>query len=180
MLQPSFPLPIRPPRQQPVPARYLLQQRPLIKSLLPSILRRPNMLAWLQALLSPLLSLYAQFLQHVATSATELSYNGQTMMLEKALNDRFDAGLRRIKIINADTQIEPVYFNYVSEQQPLQTGYFVAENGPGLYLSHWIDYISQVGFTVQVPRSLAPQEAALQARIKQLKLSLIRHSIIYI
>jgi hypothetical protein len=164
----------------PVATRYTLQQRPLIKSLLPSILRRPKMMAWLQALLSPVLITYAYFVQHVKASSTELSYNGQTMLLEKALNDRFDPGLRRIKIINSDTDLEPVYFNYASEQQPMPVMYFAREGRPLLYLNRAAEYANQVGFTVQVPRSLLPQEAALQARIKQLKLALIRHTIIYI
>jgi hypothetical protein len=164
----------------PVATRYTLQQRPLIKSLLPSLLRRPKMLAWLQALLSPLLVTYAHFVQHVKASSTELSYNGQTMLLEKALNDRFDPAFRRIRIINSDTVLQPVYFNYASELQPMPVAYYASEGRPLLYLSRASEYANQLGFTVQVPRALAPQEAALQARIKQLKLSLIRHSLIYV
>jgi hypothetical protein len=163
----------------PVAARYTLQQRPLIKSLLPSILRRPKMMAWLQALLSPVLITYAYFVQHVKASATELSYNGQTMLLEKALNDRFDSALRRIKIINSDTVLTPVYFSYKREQLPLPMMAYAREGRPLLYLSYAAEYSNQVGFTVRAPRSLAPQEAALQARIKQLKLATIRHKLIY-
>lgn len=163
----------------PVATRYTLQQRPLIKSLLPSILRRPKMMAWLQALLSPVLITYAQFVQHVKASSTELSYNGQTMLLEKALNDRFDPAFRRIKIINSDTELQPVYFNYARENQPMPVMYEASEGRPGLFLSRAVEYSNQVGFTVRVPRSLLPQEAALQARIKQLKLATIRHTLIY-
>ncbi len=163
-----------------LPTRYRLSLPALLNSLLPSLLRQPVQRAWLQALHAPLLSLYEDFARHVARTTTELSYNGQTLMLEKALNDRFDPVFRRIRIINSDTELEPVYFNYVSEQQPLPTLYFSQEGQPLLYLSGWREYTNQVGFTVRAPRSLSPQEPALQARIKQLKLSMIRHTLVYI
>ncbi|MDF7809899.1 hypothetical protein [Hymenobacter sp. YC55] len=163
-----------------LPLRYRLSLPPLLKSLLPSILRRPVMLAWVRALHSPLLTTYLQFAEHVRRSRTELSYNGQTMLLERALNDRFDPVFRRIRIINSDTELSPVYLNFVSEQQPMPPTYQTSEGEPLLYINHWIEYVSQVGFTVQVPRSLRPQEAALQARIKQLKISMIRHKLAYV
>ncbi|GGF22167.1 hypothetical protein [Hymenobacter cavernae] len=162
-----------------VPARYRLNIEALLTSLLPALLRQKRMVAWIQALHLPLLSLYEQFIEHVKRSTTELSYNGQTMMLEKALNDRFDPGFRRIKIINSDTELEPVYLNFVSEQQPAPALYLDNEGEPLLYINAWNEYTNQVGFTVQVPRSLAPKQASLQARIKQLKLALIRHTIVY-
>ncbi|TGE23564.1 hypothetical protein [Hymenobacter metallicola] len=162
-----------------MPTRYRVKVFSLLTSLLPSLLRRPKMIAWLQVLHTPLLDLYEQFAQHVATTATELSYNGQTMLLEKALNDRFDPVFTRIRIINSDTDLSPVYLNFVSEQQPMPISYFAYEGEPLLYMASWIDFMNQTGFTVRVPRSLENQEAPLQARIKQLKLALIRHRIVY-
>jgi hypothetical protein len=162
-----------------LPKRYQLNQQALIQSLLPSLLRQPRHLAWLEVLLSPLLTLYEQFADHMATTTRELSYNGQTMLLEKALNDRFDPAFRRIRIINADTELEPVYLNFVSEEQNMSIVHFANEGQPLLYVSQWIDYTNQVGFTVRVPRGLAAQEDVLQARIKQLKLALVRHTILY-
>lgn len=163
-----------------LPTRYRFDLPLLLKALLPALLRRPKMLAWVQTLNSPLVATYELFTQHVAKSRTELRYNGQTMLLEKALNDRFDPVFRRIRIINSDTELSPVYLNYVSEQQPMPITYRTEEDMPLLKLNKWIEYVSQVGFVVQVPRSLRPQEPALQARIKQLKLSMIRHTITYI
>jgi hypothetical protein len=163
-----------------LPPRYSFKLPALVNSLLPSLLRQPRHLAWLRALLSPLAWLQLQLATFVATTKTELSYNGQTLLLEKALNDRFDPAFRRIRIINADTDLQPVYLNFEAEQQPLPTVYFEAEQQPLLYLTNWIEYTNQVGFTVQLPRSLRPQEVAVQARIKQLKLALIRHKLLYI
>lgn len=163
-----------------LPIRYRLSLPQLLNQLPPSLLRQPVQRAWLQALHSPLSSLYEQFAEHVATTTTELSYNGQTLLLERALNDRFDPAFRRIKIINSDTELEPVYLNFVSEQQPLPITYFSNEGEQLLQVSNWLEYTNQTGFTVRVPRSLAPKEPALQARIKQLKLALIRHKIAYI
>jgi hypothetical protein len=163
-----------------LPARYRVQPAVLITSLLPALLRKPKMLAWLTALHQPLQATYLAFSEHVARSATELSYNGQTMLLEKALNDRFDLAFRRIRIINSDTELSPIYLNYVSELQDMPVTFYTSEDMPLLRVNNWIEYVSQVGFVVQVPRSLRPAEPALQARIKQLKLSMIRHTIAYI
>jgi hypothetical protein len=164
----------------PLPTRYRFALPDFTKTLLASVLRQPVHLAWLRALHRPVVELYGWFADFVATSRTELSYNGQTLMLEKALNDRFDPVFRRIKIINSDTELSPVYLNFVAELQPPVPVYFVAENEAPLYLDKWVNYTNQVGFTVQLPRSLRPQEVAVQARIKQLKLALIRHKLLYI
>ncbi|MDF7813595.1 hypothetical protein [Hymenobacter sp. YC55] len=163
-----------------LPARYRVQPQRLIRNLLPALLRRPKMLAWLYALHEPLQATYLAFAEHVRRSATELSYNGQTMLLEKALNDRFDPVFRRIRIINSDTELSPIYLNYVSELQEMPVTYYVVEDMPLLKVNNWLEYVSQVGFVVQVPRSLRPQEPTVQARIKQLKISMIRHAITYI
>jgi hypothetical protein len=165
---------------QQLPTGYRLQVPVLLNSLLPSLLRKPRLLAWVQALNSPAAWVYEQFAAFYFTTKTELSYNGQTLLLEKALNDRFDKSFRRIRIINSDTELSPVYLNFTDEQQPLPTLYFEDEGQPLLYLNEWTEYTNQVGFTVQLPRSLRPQEVAVQARIKQLKLALIRHKLIYI
>jgi hypothetical protein len=164
----------------PAPLRYRFDLVQLITSLLPSLLRKPTLLAWLQALLQPAAALQHLFEVYAAATRTELSYNGQTMLLEKALNDRFDAVFRRIKIINADTFLQPVYLNFVAEQQPVLPLYFVAEGQPGQYFEYWAGYVNQIGFTVQLPRSLRGAEAAVQARIGQLKLATIKHKLLYI
>jgi hypothetical protein len=163
-----------------LPTRYRFALPTLLKTLLPSLLRQPLQLAWLRALHRPVVDVYAWLADFVATSRTELSYNGQTLMLEKALNDRFDPVFRRIKIINSDTELSPVYLNFVAEQQPPVPVHFEAEGAAPLYLDKWVNYTNQVGFTVQLPRSLRPQEVAVQARIKQLKLALIRHKLLYV
>jgi hypothetical protein len=164
----------------PAPLRYRFNLPALINSLLPSLLRKPVTLAWLQAQLQPAAELYAQFVAYAAATRTELSYNGQTLMLEKALNDKFDPVFRRIRIINADTFLQPIYLNFVAEQQPAVPVFFEAEGEPPLYFEYWAGYVNQVGFTVQLPRSLRPAEAAVQARIGQLKLALIKHKLLYI
>lgn len=162
-----------------LPVRYRIEQLSLIGNLVPSLLRKPKMMAWLRSLLTPLLSLQLQFAEHVALSRRELSYNGQTLSLQRALNDRFDPAFRRIRIINSDTEAEPSYDNFISEAQPWQFMGFISEAPPYAYDFTYAEILNQVGFTVRVPRSLFGSELALQARIKQLKLALIKHKLIY-
>ena len=174
-----MPANITPERIAGLPLRYRLEQGPLILYLLPSLLRQARQVAWLKALLTPLLSLQLRFADLVRASLTELSYNGQTLQLQRALNDRFDHAFRRILIINSDTENEPSYDNFLSELEPPAFLSFYAEGPPYLYDYSWQEILSQVGFTVKVPRGLSPLELPLQARIRQLKLTMIKHTLIY-
>lgn len=55
-------------------------------------------LALVYSLLSPLDTHYNNIAQLLEDKLRELSYNGQTVQLERLLNDSFDVSLRRIKI----------------------------------------------------------------------------------
>ena len=161
-------------------ARFRLVLPDLLTQLLPALLRKPRLRAFCNALLSPVATLYGEFSAYYFATRRELSYNGQTMLLERALNDRFDAGFRRIQILNSEVEVESSYDNFVREQQPLGYMYFTQEPGwVPLYDYRSVELLQQVGFTVRVPRSLAPQQTAINTRIGQLKLALIRHRLIY-
>jgi hypothetical protein len=158
--------------------RYWLDLGALEEQVLPYLLRRPRLLAFARALLAPAAELYGTFLSYTIQTRHELSYNGQTMQLERALNDRFDPALRRIQIINTQTYAQPVYLNFEREQQA-ETYVFTEAEGQPLYLSTYAEQVGQVGFTVRVPAVLRAQELALRTRINQLKIALVKYRIIY-
>jgi hypothetical protein len=162
-----------------MPLRYRLDLDELRTGLLPVLLRRPRLKAYLAALTSPITALYLDLLTYISQTRKELSYNGQTMALERALNDRFDGALRRIYIVGNDVDVEGAYDNFVEEQQPWQYMGFTSEAPPWQYDYDFSELINQVGFTVKVPAGLRSKENALNARVKQLKLAMIKHRIQY-
>lgn len=79
----------------------------LLQGQMPSWWRRPRFVAWLNLLVSPVAWLHAQMVELRSRLVYELSFTGQTMSLEHALNDRFDNIDRQIWIENHEdpTQI---------------------------------------------------------------------------
>ncbi|SHJ76381.1 hypothetical protein SAMN02745146_0107 [Hymenobacter daecheongensis DSM 21074] len=169
--QPLFRLP---------PVGYQLQLPVLVRNLLPTLLRRPRLLALLAALTTPLEEVYRAFIVYFFRVQTELSYSGQTLSFERALNDRFDAAFRRIRIVNSDAQTEPLYLYFSAESRPPVYFTFEREGPPWRYAYTAQELASQVGFVVRVPATLRPQQPALRARIGQFKLATIRYRIQYV
>ncbi len=161
--------------------RYRVNFDYLATLLLPSLLRRPRLLAWLKALLAPLRQLYYDFLLYAEATRIELTYNSQTIVLEGALNDQFDPSLRRIRIDNSDTELQPLYFNFRSEQQPEKYILFAAESPPWTYAYLYREFTSQIDFMVHVPLVLrTPQRTnQIQARIRRFKLAMRRHQLLF-
>jgi len=163
----------------PVDARYRLSIPTLISQLLPAVLRKPGQIAWLSALLSPVGSLYSGFLSYRATTLRLLSYNGQTILLEKALNDTFDPLLRRIVVRNTVGELTPVYLNFEYENQPAPFVFFEDEpDYQPLYLHEDVEFNSQVDFTVFAPDQAA-KATALNTMIRRLKRAMTNYQILY-
>lgn len=70
----------------------------LVRLLLPFILRKPRIEAFVEACISPVDALYTHFLSFRYDNLYHLSITPQVYSLEKALNDRFDYTQRRIYI----------------------------------------------------------------------------------
>lgn len=155
------------------PTRYRVDFARLVLLLLPALLRRPRLLALAQWLTTPVASLYARFVAYEALVRRELSYNSQVLLFEEALNDRFDAALRRIYISNTDLDLQPVYVNFVAEQQPNPALYFEAEGQPPVYLFQWAEFSQQSDFIVHAPTILRTAQtiSQLNAAIRRLKLA---------
>ena len=162
-------------------SRYWVHFDYLALLTLPSLLRKPRLLAWLYALLAPLKQLYLTFLLYAEAARIELTYSSITIILEGALNDQFDPNLRRIVIDNSDTELQPLYFNFLSEQQPARYLLFAAESPPWTYAYLYSEFTSQVDFTVHVPAQLrSPQRTdQLNARIRRFKLAMRRYQLLF-
>lgn len=155
----------------PPPTRYRVDFEHLVALLLPALLRRPRQLAWLRWLTTPVRRLYGRFLAYEAAVRRELSYNSQVLLFEAALNDRFDPGVRRIRIANAGDELARVYVNFVVEQQPNPKVFFRSEGQPPLYLYQSREFSNQTDFIVTAPAVLRARAGQLNAAIRRLKLA---------
>lgn len=70
----------------------------LIRQLLPARLMNSILVAYLDALVTPIDGLYSQFLLRREAHLYDLTISPQVCFMEKALNDRFDSSARRIYI----------------------------------------------------------------------------------
>jgi hypothetical protein len=165
-----------------VPVRYRVDFDTLAQQMLPSLLRRPRLIAWLRSLLTPLRQLYTDFITYTRYAQRELSYNGQTMILEGALNDGFDSGVRRITVSNTDTELLPLYINFSIELEPEKPVRFASESPPWLYVPAFDEFNTQLDFIVRAPSILYTPERArqLHARIQRFKPATRRYSLRFI
>ena len=154
-----------------IPTRYRVDFERLVMLLLPSLLRRPRQLAWLSLLTMPVRNLYRRFITYEATVRRELSYNSQVLLFEAALNDRFDPAVRRIYITGTDVQLQPLYVNFIIEEQPNPVLYFQSEHQPPAYLYRWIEFTGVADFIVTCPAVLNRRTDQLNALIRRLKLA---------
>lgn len=159
------------------PARFRLDFPLLAQLLLPALLRKPRLVAWVTALTRPVDDLYQQFLAYRLDTLRELSYNGQTALLEKALNDKLDPDLRRIVIRNSAVFLDPLYLNFKHEAQPITYASTRAEGRP-LFPHRSSDFANQVGFTVYAP-GLNAKDYQLNILIQRFKIALVNYRIIY-
>jgi hypothetical protein len=81
---------------------YKVDFNKLVSWLLPLRLFKPKLFALCKALVSPLSTLHADFIVYRLQKKYELEITGQVCKLERLLNDKFDADLRRIYITDGE------------------------------------------------------------------------------
>lgn len=122
-----------------------LNLRKLVRSLIPSFLRKAVFITYLEVLVYPLHNLYVRLLSKRNTYDYKLSHSSQVFSIESLLNDRYDKVLRRIYIEDGD-RIKKVFLNTRASKQPLNLGM--------IYLRSR-DSSQGVDFVVRVPASNA-------------------------
>jgi hypothetical protein len=122
-----------------------------IETMIPAPIRKRRIVDYLIALLLPLNSVYIEFKYLRADLKKKMRFNGQVIVLENLLNDRFDGVLRRIKIVTSFDRFRKKYIGQVVENKPLWIGQ-ESENQPQ-YIGQWIEYQNNTGadFIVEVP-----------------------------
>lgn len=77
---------------------YKVDYLKLVRWLLPPRMVKPKLIALLEALVVPLLQVWAWLNVFRNNSVYALKHNSQVVYMQKVLNDRFDQDLKRIKI----------------------------------------------------------------------------------
>ena len=151
-----------------------LTLRKLIVLLLPTFLRKPRTVAWLQMLIAPLEQLQYDFAQKRTADLVVLSHNGQKCYLRKILNDTFDKHLRRIRI--SDMRLfNAVYVFTEAENEPLS----LQDDAPAYLYSEAEMQVSGVNFSVHLPAELRSREVEVRALTDTYKLASKRYILQY-
>lgn len=131
----------------------------------PGAQRKPKWLAFLLALISPVISLHNSFLLYRERIITDINTTGQVRILRHALNNRYDFDLRRILILDSE-ETETLFVFLESENRPV-------------YLPTFINGVS-VDFEVHIPIEYMGLELQIRSFIDRFKLVTTQYRIIWI
>ena len=141
---------------------YTVDWSILLRLLLPTRLRKPRMLAFLNAAVEPIRELYQSFLSFREASLYKVRFNSQIVYLEAVLNDQFDAVQRRIRIENAE--YIPGLFLYDPEQA-LDVYIYRPNNNRDVYLRDYGQVGNAFDFYVFVPFNPITSNSTLENSI---------------
>lgn len=148
--------------------RYVIDYVKLVTQRVPIDLRFDDLMAYLMALVGPLVYLYNKLLAFRDSIIYKLTITPQVAYLEKMLNDRYDNALRRIYIEDGEsTNAIPLYTK--AELQPVIL-YTKGENQPiSLYTKGEAGQFT-FDFVVWVPLGLTFDETEMTALVNTYKL----------
>ncbi|MDR1120027.1 MAG: hypothetical protein LBM08_03840 [Dysgonamonadaceae bacterium] len=125
----------------------------LVVLLLPIVLRKPVVLAFLNAAVAPVETLYGRFLQNRSDNLYRLRTNGQVCYLRRALNDAFPDANGAIAIYDSDVQGE---WQWAWDEDYDTYHYYLSIEAGGTLFWDKLAILAGVNaFTVAVPASLA-------------------------
>lgn len=130
---------------------------------------RQGLVMFAEAMMSPFRALYAAFGANRSANIYRLSHNSQVCYLEAALNDTFDATLRRIYITDGPN-VEATRIYLRAEQKPRYL-YRSSEALPMYIYSASETIMSGADFIVNVPAALAYDAARMAALLNDYRLA---------
>ena len=143
---------------------YSVDWNRLVVLLLPTSLRKAKLVAFVQALIAPIIQVHYSWLLKRNEDLYKMQHTGQVCRLRKVLNDQLDASLRRI-YINDGNAFPRKYIYTRAENKPVFIGKtFIYQNDE--YTNTGVD------FTVFVPSEIINTEVfKLKALIEFYKLA---------
>lgn len=143
---------------------YKVDYNKLAILLLPTFLRKPKLVAFIQALIAPIDSIYYQWSNWRVKNIYKLEHTGQICYLRGSLNDDFDPVERRIRVIDSQLYDTTYIFTEAEEQDV----WLATEDEPDtLWLRTEVETADTgLDFLVYVPEALYDKEIyALTAHI---------------
>ncbi|MFN8238647.1 MAG: hypothetical protein U0T77_10805 [Chitinophagales bacterium] len=136
----------------------------------PIDLRKIKLIRYLLVLLEPVKSAHNEFKQFRLQQLYEAEINGQTIKLERVLNDTFDPVERRIYITDGEYYNPPVYYEEYKNDPVI---YYEEGNGdnPIFWSDTAIDNRVSFNFYVNVPSSVFFQKTRVKALVSKYKIA---------
>lgn len=113
--------------------QYNIDWKSVVKLMVKFRLNKPKRMGGIWALVYPLHMAYNGFYNFLLDKVYELSKTPQVVYLESVLNDRWDAGLRRIRVIDASS-LQPMLLYRVLEGKTPPYIYRESEGEPAEYI----------------------------------------------
>lgn len=120
----------------------------LINILLPPSLRKQTQISWLKVLLSYFQTIYDIFLTYRYEKLYDINFSGQTMYLEKKLQDTFNCSA----IFISDGYIIENTILYNKNELSIPTFFYnQSENLANIYMYNEIEQLSFQNFVINIP-----------------------------
>lgn len=144
------------------------------KLFLPLKLRQTKLMAWLSALMAPIVSLHYTWYQYRLSNLYKIKHTGQVCYLRGALNDTFDPSERRIYVDGSGGDALKTFIYTPGEEQTKYLG--------KLWIRNSLEFADTgADFLVYVPAAIVQsQPYELRALIDYYKLASKRYLIIEI
>lgn len=142
--------------------------------------RKGKTVAFIESLLEPLKTTQEQFNAWKEIIRRELSYTGQTLSVERMLNDKFDPVLRRIQLVQSTSTLE--YDSFIAEGNEMDYDSFIDEDEEPVYMEYVFEFESNQinGFRVRIPSTLEPKENQIIGQILKYKIATIPYELQYV
>jgi len=158
--------------------------------LLPPFLRSPKMIAWLRAMLSPLVRLHQRFVGYRNQTLRALSITPSTYSLEWYLNFIFTGQQPTYVGYSLDYSGGGIWIENNNESEPLSYVYDANDNQQTMfvydanddmqtYLYDYKDYLNNDSFIVHIPTMAGIDENYLRAILNKYKIAGNGYSVSY-
>lgn len=127
--------------------------------------QQPKRMAGIYAVLKPVMSVYNAFITFYNDCLYYLAHTSQVVFIESALNDMFDPGLRRIRIVDASI-VTPLYVYKTPEAKPVYLRK-TSEASPTYLRKESECFPNGIHFIVEVPVTLVYDQSAMIALVKR-------------
>lgn len=146
--------------------------------LIPPFLRGGIFTAFALAVVDPVIETYKDFLSQRRQNLIRMNFTYQKFSIERRINDVFDPGERRLKIVKA-VQYEGVYLYTEAEDDSFHSKTKWLNNENPIYLRTDAELYSEFDFIVQIP-NIGIDQIRLKAEIDFYKLISKRYQIVII